>query len=197
MTCTGKPYLKSGKARDCSWYSLLDINSAFWSIPLRAKDKYKTAFVIQTGHYNWKCLSFGLKTSPAVFQRTLRNISKRNGLDEFCVNYIDDILIFSKTFDQLLVHLQKLLSALQSVGFRLSLAKCNFAKNKINYLGHTIENNLIKPLFYNVLPLRSFPKPKNIKNIRQFLGKVNFYHMYIPNSAKILAPLHNLFKKKC
>ncbi len=154
------------KARDCNWYSLLDINSAFWSIPLREKDKYKTAFVTQTGHYNWRCLPFGLKTSPAIFQRTLRNILKRNGLDQFCVNYIDDILIFSKNFDEHLVHLKKLLSAIQCEGFRLSLAKCNFAKNKINYLGHTIENNQIKPIYDNVLPLRKFPTPQNQRNVR-------------------------------
>ena len=61
------------KARDCKWFSVLDINSAFWSVPLRKKDRYKTAFVTQTGHYNWKCLPFGLKTSPAIFQRILRN----------------------------------------------------------------------------------------------------------------------------
>lgn len=65
------------KARDCKWFSVLDINSAFWSIPLRQKDRYKTAFVTQTGHYNWTCLPFGLKTSPAIFQRILRNILKK------------------------------------------------------------------------------------------------------------------------
>jgi len=79
------------KARECQWFSVLDINSAFWSIPLRKKDRYKTAFVTQTGHYDWKCLPFGLKTSPAVFQTILRNTLKQNGLDEFCINYIDDI----------------------------------------------------------------------------------------------------------
>ena len=183
------------KARDCTWYSLLDVNSAFWSIPLREKDRYKTAFVTQTGHYNWRCLPFGLKTSPAIFQRILRNVLKRNDLDEFSVNYIDDILVFSKTFEEHLAHLEKLLRAIHNEGFRLSLAKCNFAQKKITYLGHIIENNCIRPKFDNVLPVRDFPQPKNQKQIRQFLGKVNFYHTYIPNSAKILAPLHNLLRK--
>ncbi len=183
------------KARDCQWFSVLDINSAFWSVPLRQKDRYKTAFVTQTGHYNWKCLPFGLKTSPAIFQRILRNILKRNGLDDFSVNYIDDILVFSKTFDQHLGHLKKILDAIFEEGFRLSLPKCEFAKSKVKYLGHIIENNSIHPVYDNVLPVRDFPVPKNQKNVRQFLGKVNFYHSYIPNSAIVLAPLHNLLKK--
>lgn len=183
------------KARDCKWFSVLDINSAFWSIPLRKKDRYKTAFVTQTGHYNWKCLPFGLKTSPAIFQRILRNVLKRNDLDDFCVNYIDDILVFSKTFDEHLEHLKSLLEAISKEGFKLSLSKCNMAKNKVKYLGHIIENNATKPIYDNVKPVRDFPTPKNQKNVRQFLGKVNFYHSYIPNSAGVLAPLHNLLKK--
>lgn len=183
------------KARDCKWFSVLDINSAFWSVPLREKDRYKTAFVTQTGHYNWKCLPFGLKTSPAIFQRILRNALKRNGLDDFSVNYIDDILVFSKTFDEHMDHLRKLLQAIHDEGFRLSLNKCNFAKSRVKYLGHIIENNRILPIHDNVIPVQNFPTPRNQKNIRQFLGKINFYRAYIPNSSKTLAPLHNLLKK--
>jgi len=174
---------------------VLDINSAFWSIPLREKDRYKTAFVTQTGHYNWRCLPFGLKTSPAIFQRILRNTLKKYGLDDFAVNYIDDILIFSKSFKEHLAHLKKLIFSIQKEGFRLSLAKCEFAKSKVRYLGHIVKNNCTTPIFDNVVPLRKFPVPQNQKNIRQFLGKINFYHSYIPHAAIVLAPLHNLLKK--
>lgn len=183
------------KARDCIIFSVLDINSAFWSVPLRQKDRYKTAFVTQTGHYNWRCLPFGLKTSPAIFQRILRNVLKRNDLDGFCANYIDDILVFSKSFEEHVWHLKKLLAALEKEGFRLSLSKCNFAQPKVKYLGHIVQNNSITPIFDNVLPIKEFPQPKNQKSVRQFLGKINFYRSYIPNSSAILAPLHNLLKK--
>lgn len=183
------------KTRDCKWFSVFDINSAFWSIPLRSKDYYKTGFVTQNGHYNWKCLPFGLKTSPAIFQRILRNIIRRNGLDEFCINYIDDILIFSLTFEEHLCHIDKLLQAISKEGFRLKLLKCNFAKNSVKYLGHIIENNITKPINDNVIPIKEFPTPQNKKNIRQFLGKVNFYRKYIPNISQILEPFHNLLRK--
>lgn len=183
------------KARDCQWFSVLDINSAFWSIPLREKDRYKTAFVTQTGHYDWTCLPFGLKTSPAIFQRILRNILKKNDLDKFSVNYIDDILIFLKSFDEHIKHLNKLITAVKKEGFKFSLSKCNFASHEVKYLGYIIENNNIRPIYDNVLPIRDFPVPINQKNTRQFLGKINFYRSYIQNSSIILAPLHNLLKK--
>lgn len=83
------------KTRNAKFFTTLDINSAFWCIPVRNKDKYKTAFVTQDGHWQWKCLPFGLKTSPAIFQRILSNIIRKHNLNSFCINYIDDILIFS------------------------------------------------------------------------------------------------------
>ena len=183
------------KTRNCRWFTVLDINSAFWSIPLRQKDFYKTGFVTQNGHYNWRCLPFGLKTAPAIFQRILRNIIRRNNLDAFCANYIDDILIFSETFEDHLKHIEELLKTILKEGFRLKILKCNFAQNSVQYLGHIIEHNVTKPINDNVIPIKEFPIPKTKKNIRQFLGKVNFYRNYIPNVTQILEPFHNLLRK--
>lgn len=76
------------KTRNCKWYSVLDINSAFWSVPIKLKDHYKTVLVTQTGHYQWKRLPFGLKISPSIFQRVLSTTIRRQGLSDFCVNYI-------------------------------------------------------------------------------------------------------------
>jgi len=95
--------------------------------------------VTQNGHWQWTCLPFGLKISPSIFQRTLANIIRRHNLYDFCINYIDDILIFSKTFDQHVEHIEFLLRTMNEEGFRLMLAKCNFAKNSLKYLGHIIE----------------------------------------------------------
>lgn len=183
------------KTRDSTFFSTLDINSAFWSIPLRIEDRQKTAFVTQEGHFQWTCLPFGLKTSPAIFQRILSNIIRRNKLSDFAVNYIDDILIFSNTFQEHINHLEKLLDAILKEGFRLKLSKCTFAANSVKYLGHIIQKNSVSPLKDNLISVRNFPTPKTRKNIRQFLGKINFYNKYIPNSSIILDPLHNLLRK--
>ncbi|CAB3244666.1 unnamed protein product [Arctia plantaginis] len=183
------------KTRNCKYFTTLDINSAFWSIPMRIEDRKKTGFVTQEGHFQWTCLPFGLKTSPAIFQRILSNILRKYKLTDFAVNYIDDILIFSNTFDEHINHLTQLLEAIKLEGFRLKFTKCTFASDSVKYLGHITQNNTVKPLKDNLVSIRNFPTPKTQKNVRQFLGKINFYHEYIPRSAIILDPLHNLLRK--
>lgn len=181
--------------RNCKYYTTLDINSAFWSIPLRIEDRQKTGFVTQNGHFQWTCLPFGLKTSPAIFQRVLSNILRKHNLTKFTVNYIDDILIFSKTFEEHIKNVEQVLEAIIKEGFRLKFKKCTFASGSVKYLGHVIENNSVRPLKDNLTSIKNFPTPKTQKNVRQFLGKINFYHEYIMNSAIILDPLHKLLRK--
>lgn len=183
------------KTRNCKYFTKLNINSAFWSIPLRVEDRSKTGFVTQEGHYQWTCLPFGMKTSPAIFQRILNNIIRKHGLLKFVGNYIDDILIFSKNFEEHLEHLGKLLHAITEKGFRLKFSKCTFASDTVNYLGHIIKYNTVTPMKDNLKAIRNFPTPTTQKNIRQFLGKINFYHEYVPKIAVTLEPLHNLLRK--
>ena len=180
---------------NCKYFTTLDINLAFWSITLRIEDRHKLAFVTQDGHFQWTCLPFGLKTAPAIFQRILSNIIRKNKLSELIVNYIDDILIFSKNFEQHIIHLTKLFEAILEEGFRLKLSKCSFAADSVKYLGHIISNNSITPLKDNLISIKHFPVPRTQKNIRQFLGKINFYNKYIPNNSIILDPLHSLLRK--
>lgn len=179
----------------CKYFTTLDINSAFWSIPLRVGDRSKTGFITQEGHYQWRCLPYGLKTSPAIFQRILVNIIKKYNLSEFCTNYIDDIIIFSKTFEDHLKHIELLLDAIKKEGLKLKFTKCKFAKNEVKYLGHLIKNDTITPLKDNIKSITNFNTPKNKKNIRQFLGKINFERKYVPKITEILEPLHNQLKK--
>jgi len=183
------------KTVNCKYFTTLDINSAFWSIPPKIQDGHKTAFVTQEGHFQWTCLPFGLKTSPAIFQRILNNIMRKYKLTGFAVNFIDDIIIFSKTFAEHIIHLSKLLEAILTEGFRLKFSKCIFANNHAKYLGHTIENNVVKPLKDYLVAIQNFPVPETRKNIRQFLGKINFHHKFIPRIAITLDPLHNLLRK--
>lgn len=183
------------KTRDCKFFSTLDLNSAFWSIPLRITDRHKTAFVTQEGHYQWTCLPFGLKTSPAIFQRIMCNIIRKHKLGDFAVCFIDDILLFSKDFSDHIRHLEKLFQAIKSEGLKLKFSKCTLAADTVKYLGHVIQNNSVRPLNDNLISIQNFPTPKTQKNVRQFLGKINFYHKYVPNIAIKLEPLHKLLRK--
>ena len=120
------------RAKGCKIFSKLDINSAFWSIPVRKKDRYKLAFVTHHGHWQWNCLPFGLKSAPAIFQRILAGVIRKNKLNAFAVNYIDDILVFSKNYEEHINHVELLLKALYKQGFKLNRKKCQFVKK--NYL---------------------------------------------------------------
>lgn len=182
------------KAGKCKFFTKLDITSAFWSIPIREKDRYKSAFVTHHGHWQWKSLPFGLKSSPAIFQRVLSSVLK-NDLEAFVVNYIDDILIFSDTYENHLKHVNLTLKALCSEGFKLNFEKCKFAQNKVMYLGHLIGENFVQPVKDNLTAIENFPQPENRTQIRQFLGKINFYIKFLPRQAILLKPLHNLLRK--
>lgn len=159
------------------------------------KIEEKTGFVTQDGHFQWTCLPYGLKTSPAIFQRILSNILRKHGLIEFSVNYIDDILIHSSTFEEHLDHIEKVLDAIKKEGFRLKFKKCTFAASSVRYLGHVIGENTVTPLKDNITSIKNFPTPTTQKQIRQFLGKINFYHEYIEKSSILLDPLHQLLRK--
>ena len=85
---------------------------------------------------------------------------RRNKLQTFCKNYIDDILIFSETFENHIEHIEKVLTALRNEGFRLKLSECNIAKNSVKYFGHVLEYNSIRPTTDNLRAIRDFPTPK-------------------------------------
>ena len=184
------------KTRGCGCFSTFDLNSAFWSIPIKRGDQHKTGFVTQEGHYQWKSLPFGLKSSPAIFQRIIAGIIRKYKLTGFACTYIDDILIFLKTFEEHIEHIKALIRAIEEEGFRLKFLKCHFAQKQVQYLGHVISENEVRPLRDNLVAIREFPVPKTKRNVRQFLGKVNFYHKYIPNASKTLEPFHRLLRKE-
>lgn len=119
------------KTRNCKHFTTLDINSAFWSIPLRIEDRKKTGFVTQDRHFQWTCLPFGLKTFPAIFQRILSNILRKHELTRFSVNYIDDILIYSPSFEEHIEHIKRVLEAIIKERFRLKFKKCTFTANSV------------------------------------------------------------------
>ena len=154
------------RTRGCSWFSALDINSAFWSIPIRAKDRPKTGFITQHGKYEWCCLPFGLKNGAATFQRIISGIIRRHNLASFCVSYLDDIFIFSKSFVEHMAHLKALMKAIRKEGFRLKFVKCKFATNSIQYLGHILGPDSVEPLQDNLVAINDFPVPRSCKNIR-------------------------------
>ena len=183
--------VKAGAARI---FSAFDINSAFWTIPVRKKDREKTAFVTQSGHYQWKVLPFGLRSSSAIFQRILGSIIRKHKLGAFCTNFIDDILVFSNSFEEHLVHIQKLRDAINTEGFKLKLIKCKFAQQCVKYLGHLIRPGHVQPINDNLKAIKEFPTPASKRDVRRWLGKINFYYKFIKDPVHRLEPLYKLLR---
>lgn len=133
--------------------------------------------------------------SPAVFQRILSSIICRRNLDAFCTTYINDIYVFSKTFEEHLTHLETLTQAILAERFRLKFIKCSFAVPTVQYLRYIISYNSVRPLNDNLAAIQKFPIPEMRQNVCMFLGKINFYHRFINNAATLLKPLHPLLRK--
>lgn len=123
-------------AHDCAYFTKLDINSAFWAVLIREKDRQKTGFITYDGPWQWACLPLGLRSSPAIFQRILRDVIVENKLDKFAINYIDNILIFSENLADHLINIEKTLAALEKADFKLNKKKM-FVREKFSRVFRT------------------------------------------------------------
>ncbi|KAF7487631.1 Transposon Tf2-9 polyprotein [Sarcoptes scabiei] len=140
-------------------------------------------------------MPFGLKNAPMIFQRAIWNILETHNLTQFCHNYLDDIIIFSKTYEEHISHVHAVLKALQNSNAILKFSKCQLLKNSVIYLGHRISKNQVQPLDNNIEAILKVERPKDVKGVKSFLGQINYYHRFIENRYKILQPLIDLTKK--
>lgn len=179
-----------GKA---SCLSSLDMQSGYWQIALDRRDAEKTAFSTPRGHYEFVVMPFGLTNAPATFQRLMDSILR--DFQSFCLVYIDDIIIFSESFEEHLVHLSRVLQRLIDSHLIIKPSKCQFLKQKLGFLGHVITPGYISPDSDKVSAVAAFPTPYNVKSLQSFLGLVNYYRRFIKSLSNIAEPLYGLLKK--
>jgi len=138
-------------------------------------------------------MAFGLRNAPATFSRLVSKLL--HGLEDFAAAYLDDILIFSETWDDHLKHLRAVFSRITNAGLTLNKQKCEFAVAEIDYLGHHIGLNKVQPREQKVAALLNFSRPTNRKQLQQLLGLAGYYRKFIPHFADISAVLSDLLKK--
>ena len=158
------------------------------------KAQEKSAFGSPFGLFEFRVLSFGLRNSPATFQRLMDHTLK--GLSDFTVAYIDDIGVFSNTWQDHLHHLELVLQRLKDAGLTVKASKCQLGNSEMKYLGHIVGGGLIKPLEAKVEAILNWPRPTTKKKVRSFLGLAGYYRKFIPGFSEIAAPLSDLTKKQ-
>ncbi|CAF4624019.1 unnamed protein product, partial [Rotaria socialis] len=176
------------------FYTKLDLKSGYFQLPIHETDKEKTAFITQDGLWEFNVLPQGIMNGPPTFQRTMHNLLGYGRWDYVMV-YLDDILIFSRSFNEHKKHLNEILSILAKANFQVNPDKCSIAVQEIDFLSHTINEQFIKPNGNKITAIIDLPAPTTLKEANEFLGKINWYRKFIPDFARIAAPLHKVTNK--
>ena len=159
---------------------------------MRTADRFKTAFACELGLFEWRRMLFGMCNASATFQRAiaraLQSIVNREG--SMVMAYIDDIVIATETIEDHMVRLREVFECLRKAGFKMRVAKCDFMKIEIKYLGRVVSAEGIKPDPKAVAKLRDWEIPRNKTEMQSFLGFANYYREFIPWHAQKVAPLH-------
>ncbi|KAH9726475.1 hypothetical protein KPL70_008268 [Citrus sinensis] len=163
-------------------------------IRVHSRDIYKTAFRTHEGHYEFLIMPFGLTNAPSTFQAAM-NQNFAAYLQKFVIVFFDDILVYSATMADHLVHLEQVLLCLQMHQFFVKLSKCLFCKSSIEYLGHIISAMGVQADPQKVTAMLEWPLPQSTKQLRGFLGLTGYYRRFIRGYASLAAPLTDLLCK--
>ncbi|XP_051153756.1 uncharacterized protein LOC127277011 [Leptopilina boulardi] len=183
------------KLNGAHYISKIDLKLAYHKIPLSAESKAKTAFVVPgKGLMQYTRMPFGLCGAPATFQRLMDKIITAQ-MKPYVFAYLDDIIIVTRTFKEHTEWLEHVIKLLLEAGFTISPAKSQFCVPEVKYLGFTVNKNGLSIDNDKVQPILDFPQPKNLRQLRRFIGATSWYRRFIHDYAKTCEPLTRLLKK--
>ena len=174
-------------------FSSLDLRSRYWQMSVAQEDGENTAFVCEQGLFQFRVLPFGVVNGPTSFQRLMSEVLG-DLIGHNCYVYMDDIVCYSTSFSQHLIDLREILLRLQAAGLTVNAEKCQSCR-EMQYLGHVICADGLKPDPGKVSAIDDYPTPKNLKEFERFLGMVGWYQKFIPHFSDLAAPLLQLKKK--
>ena len=176
------------------FFTKIDLRQGYHQIRIAEADVEKTAFRTRYGHYEYLVLPFGLTNAPATFMGLMNEVF-RPLLDKSVVIYLDDILIFSRTWEDHLRNVGAVLQRLRDSKLYAKLSKCEFGKESVEFLGHVVSNEGVSVDAKKVEAIKEWPVPTNIHDLRAFLGLANYYRRFVLNYSKPALPLTRMLKK--
>ena len=163
-------------------FTTLDLQSGYHQVAMHSESRDKTAFISHAGLYEYNVMSFGLTNAPSTFQRLMSTVL--HGLEwKICLIYIDDIIIFSSSFDEHLHRLRLVFDRLRLANLKLKPSKCTFARKSVRFLGFLLSSSGVSPDPDKLSAVQSFPVPTNVREVRSFLGLCNYYRRFVKDFA--------------
>jgi transposase InsO family protein len=174
-----------------AYFSTMDLASGYYQVEMDEAHRHKTAFTTPFGLFEYKRMPFGLCTAPQTFQRLMTS-GMSDLLFQILLVYLDDVLVFSSTFEEHLVRLRQVLERLRELGLKLNLQKCHFAQRSVKYLGYTISEGGVATDQEKITAVSEWPVPETLQQLRSFLGFCSYYRRFVQGFSQIAKPLHQL-----
>jgi transposase InsO family protein len=176
------------------FFSTLDLRSGYWQTEIAEEDRDKTAFITRSGQYRFTVLSMGLANAPSQFQR-LMDLVMAGLIWQACLVYLDDIIIFAPTFDLHLERLSAVFARLEGAGLKLKPSKCQLFACQVKFLGHIVSASGIEADPEKTRVVANWPRPRNLSELRSFVGLCSYYRRFVRHFASIAKPLSQLTEK--
>ena len=175
-------------------FSCLDCQQGYWQVGVAEEDRHKTAFRCFLGLFEFVRMPYGMRNAGATYQRLMSHILS-GYIGKFCHCFVDDVICFSRTFEEHVGHLRLIFERLRAAGIKLKPSKCVLAKEQVQYLGHLISPGEIRPDPGNISKIRDLAAPETVRQVRTFLGMASYYRSFVQDFSKRALPLTTLTKK--
>ena len=173
-------------------FTKLDLSQAYQQVPLHESSKQYVVITTHKGLFRYNRLPYGVSSAPGIFQRVMESLLQ--GIAGVVV-YMDDILISGASDEDHLTALEEVLCRMENAGLRLKKNKCVFMASSVIYLGHMIDAEGLHPVQDKVKAITDAPNPRNVTELKSYLGLLTYYSRFLPNLSTVLSPLYKLLRQ--
>jgi hypothetical protein len=176
------------------YFGIMDLTKGYFQTEMDEDSKQYSAFTTHQGKYEWNRVAMGLTGAPSYFQMQIGKSVLRDLLGTICELYIDDIITYASSEKEFVDRLRKIFQRLRETNVILHPSKCKFGMDQVKYLGHKIDSNGLSMMEDRIQKVIDFPKPKTQKQLKSFLGVVNYFHPFIRNQSSVVRPMQLLVR---